>query len=77
MLDRLVEQRNLYIEKQESLAAELSILDEVLRKKSSGRIQCEKLHPFLEIQFGRLTQEITTEEENCNIHVIDNWVLLR
>lgn len=77
VLERLVEQRNLYIEKQESLAAELSILDEVLRKKSTGRIQCEKLHPFLEVQIGRLTQEITTVEENCNIHAVDSWILLR
>lgn len=77
VLDRLVEQRNLYIEKQESLAAELSILDEVLRKKSTGRIQCEKLHPFLEVQIGRLKQEITTVEENCSIHAVDSWILLR
>lgn len=77
VLEQLVEQRNLYIEKQESLTTELSILDEVLRKKSSGRIQCEKLHPFLEVQIGRLTQEITTMEEHCNIHAVDTYILLR
>ena len=77
VLERLMEQRNLYVEKQTELTAELSILDEVLRKKSSGRIQCEKLHPFLEVQIGRLTQEIATMEENCNIHAVDNWILLR
>lgn len=77
VLQQLVEQRNLYIERQESLTAELSILDEVLKKKSSGRIRCEKLQPFLEVQIGRLTQEITTEEENCNIHAVDSWILLR
>lgn len=77
VLDRLVEQRNLYVEQQSSLTAELSILDELLRKRSNGRIQCEKLHPFLEVQIGKLTQEIATEEENCNIHAVDSWILLR
>lgn len=77
VLERLVEQRNLYMEKQSSLAAELSILDELLRKRSNGRIQCQKLHPFLEVQIGKLTQEIVTEEENCNIHAVDSWILLR
>lgn len=77
VLERLVEQRNLYIEKQAELTAELSILDEVLRKKSNGRIQCEKLHPSLEVQIGKLTQEITTAEENCSIHAVDSWILLR
>lgn len=77
VLDRLVEQRNLYLEKQGSLAAELSILDKMLEKKSSGRIQCEKLYPNLDVQIGRFTQEITTAEENCNIHVADNRIFLR
>ena len=77
VLDRLVEQRNLYAEKQSSLTAELSILDELLRKRSTGRIQCQRLHPFLEVQIGKLTQEITTEEENCNIHAVDSWIFLR
>ena len=77
VLERLVEQRNLYMEKQSSLTAELSILDELLRKRSNGRIQCRKLHPFLEVQIGKLTQEIATEEENCNIHAVDSWILLR
>lgn len=77
VLERLVEQRNLYVEKQSSLTAELSILDELLRKRSTGRIQCQKLYPFLEVQIGKLTQEIATEEENCNIHAADSWILFR
>lgn len=77
VLERLVEQRDLYIEKRESLTAELSSLDDVLNKKSSGQIRCEKLHPVLEVQIGRLAQEIMTTEENCNIHVVDNRILLK
>lgn len=77
VLGRLVEQRNLYVEKQSSLAAELSIFDELLRKRSKGRIQCQRLYPSLEVQIGKLTQEIATEEENCNIHAVDSWILLR
>lgn len=77
VLERLVEQRDLYIEKRESLMTELSILDQVLDKKSSGRVRCEKLHPILEVQIGRLTQEITTLEENCNIRVAEGRILLK
>lgn len=77
VLDQLVVQRDLYIEKRESLTAELSDLDKVLDKKSTGRIQCEKLYPFLAVQIGRLTEEITAAEENCNIHVVGNRILLK
>lgn len=77
VLERLVEQWNLYVEKQASLTAELRILDELLRKKSNGRVQCQTLHPLLEVQIGKLAQKITTEEENCNIHAVDSWIFLR
>lgn len=77
VLEKLVEQRNLYIEKREALTAELSALDKVLDKKSRGKICCEKLHPFLDVQIGRLTEEITTVEENCSIHAADNKILLK
>ena len=77
VLERLVEQRSLYIERREALTAELSILDKVLGKKSKGRIQCEKVHPVLDVQIGRLREEITTVEDNCNIRVVDNRILLR
>lgn len=77
VLDRLVEQRDLYIEKREALTAELSALDKVLDKKSKGKIRCEKLHPVLEVQIGRLTEEITAVLENCNIHAGDNRILLK
>lgn len=77
VLQQLVEQRDLYMKKRETLTAELSTLDKVLEKKSKGRIQCETLHPCLDVQIGRLTEEITTEEENCSIHVVENRILLR
>ena len=76
VLDQLVEQRNLYLEKQESLAAELAILDKVLEKKSGGRIRCGKLYPVLDVQIGRQTQEITSVEENCNIRAINSQILI-
>lgn len=77
VLDRLVEQRSLYIERREALTAELAELDKVLDKRSSGRIQCEKLHPLLVVQIGKLREEITAVEENCNIHAVDNRILLK
>ena len=77
LLEQLVEQRELYFKKQEALIAELKSLNKALDKKSKGRIRCEKLYPFLDVQIGRLSEEITTVEEDCNIHVEENRVLLK
>lgn len=77
LLDQLVVQRDLYIGMREDLTAELSELDKVLDKKSAGKIQCEKLYPFLTVQIGKLREEITAAEENCNIHVVGNRILLK
>lgn len=77
LLDQLVEQRELYIKKREALTTELRFLNKALDKKSKGRIRCEKLYPSLDVQIGRLTEEITTVEENCNIHVEENRMLLK
>ena len=32
---------------------------------------------FLKVQIGKLTQEIATEEENCNIHAVESWILFQ
>ena len=76
VLKTLVEQRDLYVERREALTTELRNLNQVLSKKSHGRIRCEKLYPFLEVQIGRLKEEVITIEENCNIHAEDNRILL-
>ena len=77
LLEQLVEQRGLYSEKRDALTAELKCFDQVLDKRSKGRVRCEKLFPTLEVQIGKLTEEITTAEENCNIHIIDNKIILK
>ena len=77
ILDRLVEQRQLYTERREALTAELRTVNKVLDKKSAGRIQCEKLFPCLEVQIGRATEEITSAEENCNIRVVESRIFLK
>lgn len=77
VLDQLVEQRDLYIEKREFLKNELKSINKELDKKSRGRIRCEKLFPSLEVQIGRLTEEITTAEEGCNIRAEDNRMFLK
>lgn len=76
LLERLVEQRELYIKKQEALTAELKAVNKVLDKKSKGRIRCEKLRPFLDVRIGKLTEEVTTVEEDCDIHVEDGHIVL-
>lgn len=77
LLEQLVEQRELCMEKRESLTAELRIVNKALDRKSKGRIRCEKLYPVLDVQIGRSTEEITTIEEGCNIHVEENRILLK
>ena len=72
-----MEQRDLCTEKRKSLAAELKAVNKTLDKKSRGRIRCEKLYPALDVQIGRSTEEITTIEEGCNIHVEENRILLK
>ena len=76
LLDQLVEQRELYMKKRETLAAQLKTVNMALNKRSKGRIRCEKLYPTLEVQIGRLTEEVITIEENCNIHVEENKIFL-
>lgn len=77
LLEQLVEQRGLYSEKRDALTAEIKCYDKVLDKRSKGRIRCEKLYPALDVQIGKLTEEITTAEEGCNIHIVDNKIILR
>lgn len=76
LLEQLTEQRALYEKKREFLASELKAVNKALDKKSKGRIRCEKLYPFLEVQIGKSMEEITTVEENCNIHVEESKILL-
>lgn len=77
VLDKLVEQRELYTQRRETLTAELHTMNQILGQKSAGRIQCEKLYPSLDVHIGRAAEEITTAEENCDIRVVDNVMLLR
>lgn len=77
VLDRLVEQRELYTRRRDALTAELSAANRLLDKKSGGRIQCGKLYPVLDIHIGRSAKEITGLEENCNIRVVDSIMLMR
>ena len=76
LLNRLAEQRELYLKRLEVLKTELRTVSKALDRKSKGRIRCEKLYPFLDVQIGRLTEEVTTTEENCDIHVENNAILL-
>lgn len=76
LLKQLVEQRNFYTEKREALTIEFKSVNKVLDKKSKGKIRCEKLYPTLDVQIGRLSEQVLTVEENCDIHVEDNKIFL-
>lgn len=77
VLDRLVEQRELYTAKRDALMIDLRTVNKELDKKSTGRIRCEKLFPCLDVQIGRSMEEITSVEEDCNIHIEESRMLLR
>ena len=51
-------------------------VNKLLDKKSKGKIRCEKLYPRLNVRIGRLTEEIISVEEACNIHMEENKILL-
>ena len=76
VLDQLLEQRELYLKQTETLKAKLNTVNQVLDKKSSEKIQCEKLYPVLDVRIGKLTEKITTEAEECNIHSASNSIYL-
>ena len=77
ILERLVEQRELYVKRLEELKTELWEVNKVLEKKTKGRVRCETLYPLLEVQIGKLTEEIITIEEKCNIHVEEGSILMK
>lgn len=77
LLEQLVVQRDLYTEKRETLAADLKTASMALSKRTKGRIRCENLYPVLDVRIGRLSKEIISAEEKCNIHAEDNQILLK
>lgn len=76
-LEQLVKQREVYFKKQESLMKDLKVLNKALEKKSKGKIQCEKVYPVLNVQIGKVTEEIIEVEEDCDIHAEGNRIFLR
>lgn len=77
LLEQLLEQRDLYIERLESLKSELRDVNRALSKRCKGIIRCEKLYPILDVRFGRLTEELFSPKEKCSIHVENNIIYLK
>lgn len=77
LLGVLKEQRELNMTRMEELKKELREAEQLLEKTSRGKIRCEKLHPVLEVQFGRLTQEITSiHSTRRSYHGIRTYLLV-
>lgn len=76
-LEQLKTQRDLNMGHLEELKKEFREVSQMLDKENRGKIRCEKLYPVLEVQFGKLTKEITTVEEKCNIHVENGTILMQ
>lgn len=77
VLEQFLVQRDLYTQKREELLAEFKVVNKELDKKSRGRIRCEKINPTLDVQIGRLSEQIITIEEGCNIRVEDSRILIQ
>lgn len=77
ILGRLSEQREIYLDKLEKLRMDLRIVNKALDAKTKGKIRCEKLYPFLDVQFGKRKIEIITIEDDCDLHVKDNCIVLK
>lgn len=77
VLDQLVEQRDLYNEKRETLKTKMKEVNKELGKRSRGRVECEKLYPSLTVQIGRTIETITTEEDACRIHAEDGRMFFK
>ena len=77
VLNQLVEQRDLYNEKRETLKTEIKEVNRELGKKSKGNVVCEKLYPSLTVQIGRSVETITTKEDACRIHVEEGRMFLK
>ena len=77
LLKLLKEQRDLNLNRLDELKKERREVSQLLDKKSRGRIRCEKLYPALTVEFGKLTEEIVTSEENCNIRVENGAIILQ
>lgn len=77
LLAQLKERRDMNLSRLGELKEEIRVVNQMLDKKSRGKIRCEKVYPVLEVQFGRLTEEIITVEEKCNIHVENGAILLQ
>ena len=77
LLEQLVEQRSLYIERRETLTAELANVSKLLDKKNKGMIHCELLYPVLDVQIGRFTEVITSAEKECSIHAGEGRIFLK
>ena len=56
---------------------DLEAVNKALDKKSKGIIRCEMVQPCLDVQIGRSKEEITTREEQCNIHLCERRILLK
>lgn len=77
VLTQLLEQRELYTTQRELLNTQLQSVNQILAKKTKGRVRCEKVFPALVVQIGKLMEEITTVEEGCNIHMEDHKIYLK
>lgn len=77
VLAQLMEQKNLYENKEESLNKKLKELKQALHAATSGRITCQELYPVTAVQIGDRMAEFQSAETACSIHVYAGKVMVK
>lgn len=77
LLQRLLEQRELYEQKIKELKQSRKELREKMNIDAAVHIFCDELEPVVEVQIGDKTDRFTQRERRCNIHIEDGWIVAR
>lgn len=77
LLPRLVEQRNLYEEKETKLREQIRELRASAPTSDGGYVRCRELYPAAVIQIGEHRMEVSTREQDCNFRVVGGSLVIR
>lgn len=76
VLAQLMEQRDLYNNKEQTLIKREQELKLKSQENTTGKVVCEELYPLTEISLGPMKVTVDTIETNCNIHLYAGRLIL-
>ncbi len=74
LLDRLLEQRELYKHRIEELRQSRNKLQGMLKRNEDVHIYCEELEPLLEVRICNQTDRFTQRARKCHIRLKNGWI---